>query len=134
MWKTLRIYILILLLMDRRCDPIASLLLGDGVPPHTSGYRGSRLCPYIVLGYYLSTPHLQSRPGVSSCDAPSMYCSSSPPNSAAALYFYPYRSRPYCSHNRLDTHAPGLQKYCSQRSRIGRVAIYYTTVFCLLVT
>ena len=133
--EKLRIYLLLLLLLlDRHCDPIACSLLGDGVPSQNIGYRGSRICPYIVLGYYLSTPLLQSLPGFSSCDTTSPYCASSPSDSASALYFAPSRSRPSCYHNRLDTHAPGLQKYCSQRSRIGRVAIYCTAVFCLLVT
>ena len=53
---------------------------------------------------------------------------------SAALLFDPSKSIPDCSHRRRDTLAPGRQVDRSQRSRIGHVAIYYVTIFCLLVT
>ena len=52
---------------------------------------------------------------------------------AAALFFSPSKSRPTCSHHRQYTLIPGLRADCSQRYRIGRVAIYCATVFCLIV-
>ena len=39
-----------------------------------------------------------------------------------------------CYHHRQDTLALGLRVARSHKSRIGRVAIYCVTVFCLLVT
>ena len=51
---------------------------------------------------------------------------------AAALFFSPSKSRPTCSHHRQYTLIPGLRADCSQRYRIGRVAIYCATVFCYL--
>ena len=75
-------------------DPIACSLLGVGVPAQNIGYRGTNLCPSILLGYYRSTPLLQSWPGVSSCAALSPYCASSLSDSASALSFAPSRSSP----------------------------------------
>ena len=59
----------------------------------------------------------------------------SPPDSAAdaALFFATSKSRPSCSHHLRDTLNPGLRADCSQRARIGRIAIYCATVFYLLL-
>ena len=51
----------------------------------------------------------------------------------AALFLPPSKSMPACSHHRQDTLAPGRRLDCSQRSRIGHIAIYCATVFCLLI-
>ena len=53
---------------------------------------------------------------------------------SAALYFSVSRSIPSFYHHPRDTLAPFLCMARSQRSRIGRVAMYCATVFCLLVT
>ena len=67
---------------------------------------------------------------------------SSPPESesnsesvsaSAALFFSPSKSMPDFSHYLQYTLSPGLRADCSQRSIIGRVAIYCATMFCLLV-
>ena len=55
-------------------------------------------------------------------------------SSAAALFFVPSKSMPAYSHHRQDTLNPGRQVDRSKRSRIGRVAMYCATMFCLLVT
>ena len=113
--------------------PIACSLLGVGSPAQNNVYRGTRLCPYIVLSSQFSTPHPYSWRGISSCAVPSSHCASSLSHSAAALYFDPSRYKSSCSHHHWDTHAPGLQIHSSKRSIFGRVAIYCATVFCLLV-
>ena len=53
---------------------------------------------------------------------------------SATRFFAPSKSMPACSHHRRYTLAPGRRVARSQRSRIGHVAIYCVTVFCLLVT
>ena len=45
----------------------------------------------------------------------------------------PFRSIPVYSHHRRDTRAPGRQVACLHGSRIGRVAIYFVTIFCLRI-
>ena len=52
---------------------------------------------------------------------------------ATAIFFAPSKSRPACYNHRQDTLTPGLRVDRSQSSRIGRVAIYCATVFCLLM-
>ena len=46
----------------------------------------------------------------------------------------PNKSITSCSHHHRDTLATGRRVAHSHRSRIGRVAIYCVTLFCLLVT
>ena len=53
---------------------------------------------------------------------------------SAALFFAPYKSMPACYHHHQDTLTPVCLVARSQRSIIGRVAIYCATVFYLLVT
>ena len=97
--------------------------------------------PVVFLGSY-SSASLNS----TLLDLLTPLDSSSPPNflfysnsdsdtiaASDALFFTTARSMPACSHHRQYTLAPGYQVACSQRSRIGRVAIYCATVFCLLV-
>ena len=43
----------------------------------------------------------------------------------------PFKSIPVYSHHRRDTRAPGRRVAFSHRSRIGRVAMNCTTVFCI---
>ena len=52
---------------------------------------------------------------------------------ADALLFNPSKYRTDCSHHRRYTLVPGLREDRSQRSIIGRIAIYCATVFYLLV-
>ena len=88
--------------------PIACSLLGVGVQAQNSGYMYNMLCPYIVLVYYHSTPHLQYRPGVSSCTAPYPHFYSSLSDSVYALSFTPYILSLSCSHHLLDNKYPRL--------------------------
>ena len=145
-------------------DPIACSFLGGGSLSHKSGYNITRLCPYLcqffsyfifpcrssllssLQGGYSSSP-LHSAP----LDPLTPLDSSSPPGSAfdsesdsdsasetvaasAVLFFTPSKSIPAYSHHLRYTLAPGRRLDRSQRSRIGCVAIYCATVFCLLVT
>ena len=63
------------------------------------------------------------------------YIPSSPPSirpyqsSASAAALAPARSIPSCSYHILATHTPGLHTVSLYRSRIGRVTMYYATVF-----
>ena len=116
--------------------PISCSLLGGGFSSQKSSYKVTRICPSITLFcYFVLLPSI-----LASCpyrDIPSFSpIESSPSDSAAAsaaLFFEPSKYIPACSHHRCYTLAPGLRADCSQRSRIGCVAIYYATVFCLLV-
>ena len=94
-------------------------------------HRYTRLCPYIVLDMLTYTPCLQILPVVSSCDASSPRFHYSPSVCAAACFLFPASSIPSCSHHLQETQAPGLRTDRSQRSRIGRVAIYCAVVFYL---
>ena len=58
------------------------------------------------------------------------YRSSSLYASVTARTLTPARSIPYCSHHILAIQAPGFRTIFLQRSRIGRVAMYCTTMFC----
>ena len=120
---------LILLLRNVLCLPMACSLLGGVVPSQNSVYKGTRLCSSIVLTCYFITLHPNFHPSVSSCSVPS-----SPYNSAADLSLAPFRSKPSFSHLRRDTHAPVLLIDFSQRSRIGRIAIYCATLSGILMT
>ena len=51
---------------------------------------------------------------------------------SSALFFDSSKPIPACSHYRIDTLATSCRVERSQRSRIGLVAIYCATVFCLL--
>ena len=97
--------------------------------------------PVVLLGGLLS------RPAPLNLLAP--LGSSSPPGSAfksesnsetetvaayVTLFFNPSKSMPAYSHHHQDTLAPGRRVERSQRSRIGPIAIYCATVFCLLMT
>ena len=52
----------------------------------------------------------------------------------AAVNLYPTSSSYSFSQHLLATHAPGILTFSSHRSRIGRVAMYCATVFCLFIT
>ena len=73
---------------------------------------------------------LHSRPALVPCYPPptTPAATSGSPSSAAA----PAKSNPSYSHHLFETRIPGLRTASSQRSRIGRVAMYCATVFCLL--
>ena len=114
-------------------DPIACSLLGGGIRSQNINYKVTRICTSIMLSWYFVPPlsfpaHRFSR-GIPS----SLPIASSPYDSAAALLFLPSKYRPSCYHHRRDTLAPGLQADRSQRSIIGRVAIYYANMFYLLL-
>ena len=87
------------------CGPVACSLLGGGVTTQKSGYKDTRICSYIVLVCYRSTPCFQSRPGISYYTASSPHLFSSPSDSSAALFFAPYRKSPSCYHRRQDIQA-----------------------------
>ena len=100
--------------------------------PHR-GQRDTRLCPYFIICttlYSLLFPHLWG----SSVLIPLLY-SSSPSLSASAaaadVSLSPSRSSTDFSQNLRPTCAPRFLSTASHRSRIVRVVIYYTTVFCL---
>ena len=98
---------------------------------HNRGHRNTRLCTSNVFNMLLFIP----------CPRfllVSAYHSSSPlspppstPADAASAALAPNRSSPSCYHHLLEIHAPGLCTIFSQKSIIGYVAVYYTTVFCL---
>ena len=115
-------------------DPIACSLFSGGIPYQNSGYKVTRLCPYIMLVFYFvpppSFPYRRHSRGINSS---SPIVSSTSDSTAAVLLFYPSKSRPACYHHCRDILAPVLRADRSQRSRIGCVTIYCTTVFCLLV-
>ena len=102
--------------------------------PRTVAIRSLDSVPIIMLVHYFVTP-----PSITTCRHSRGITSSSPIDSslskysAATLLFALPKSRPTFFHHRQDTLAPGLQVDRSQRSRIGRLAIYYATVFYLLV-
>ena len=117
-------------------DPIACSLLGGGIPSQKIGYKFTRLCPSIMLvRYFVPLPSILSR--IHSMGIPSSSPIDSPQSESAAanaaLFIPPSKSILACSHHRQDTLSPGLRAYRSQRSIIGRVAIYCATVFFLLV-
>ena len=97
---------------------------------HNTGYRGTRLCTYMVLKFYVVLPiYFPGNPSFSH------YASSgSPSTTASADSQSPSMPNLSCYHHFLETHVPGLCTSSSQRSRIGRVAIYCAIVFCLLKT
>ena len=115
-------------------DPIACLLFSGGIPSQNSGYKVTRLCPYIILVCYFvpppSFPYCRHFRGI-----PSSYpiVSSTSDSTAVALLFAPSKSRPACYHHCRDILSPVLRADRSQRSRIGRITIYCATVFCLLM-
>ena len=87
---------------DGLCDPIACSLLGGGVPSHNSGYKVTRLFPSIMLVCYFVPPpsfldrrHSRGIPSFS----PIVSSPSNSTTAAAALFFYPSKYRPACSHH-----------------------------------
>ena len=129
-------YFFFLFLWAGICNTIVCSIFGGGVTSHNIGYKFTILCPYITLVCYFVPPpsFLTSR---HSRDIPSSSSIVSSPSdstvSAAALFFTTSKSRLACSQHHLNNLAPVLREDRSQRSRIGRVAIYYATVFYLLV-
>ena len=108
-------------------DPIECSFLGGGIPSQNSGYKVTRLCPYIMLVFhFLPLPsilaHCYSK-GIT-YSSPIESIPSKSAAAAAALFFTRSKSRPACSHHRQDTLAPGLRADLSQKSRIGRITIY----------
>ena len=91
------------------------------------------LTPLDVLLYssfYFSFPSGSAHTSTSSSDS----ISDSDPESISDARSFPVsQSTPFWSHHLLDTHAPTLSVVYSHRSRIGRVAMYCATVFCLFV-
>ena len=75
----------------------------------------------------LPRPHSAPRPNPPL--TPSLISSLIPP----PVFRDSSRSIPACSHHPRDTRAPGRRVARLYRSRIGCVAIYYATVFCLRV-
>ena len=116
-------------------DPIALSLLGGGIPAHNSGYKVTRRCPYSMLScYFVSSPSLRFviiSKGIPSSSLISSSLSDS--DYADAIFSPPSKSNLSCSHHGQDTRTPGLRMDRSQRSRIGRVAIYCRVVLWLLV-
>ena len=92
------------------------------------------LCPYLIncatLYLLLFLQLRESSVLIPHCHSSSPYLSASAATVAVSLP--PYRSSPACSHHLILTCYPQLLSAVSHRSRIGRVAIYCTTVFCLL--
>ena len=89
----------------------------------------------MLVCYFIPPPSFPAHRhymGISSSST-IVHSSSDSDDAAAALFFYHSKSIPACPHHHLDTLSPGLRADCSQRSRIGRVAIYCATVFCLLM-
>ena len=87
------------------------------------------VCYFVPLPLILARRHSRVIPF-------SSLSNSSPSESAttsAVLFLAPSKSRPACFYHLRDTLTPSLQADQSQRSRIGRVAIYCVTVFYLLV-
>ena len=79
-----------------------------------------------------SSPVPPLAPSIASSDSESV--TASVPRSAAAasaLSCAPFQSIHVCSHHLRATRAPGRWVAFLHRSRIGRVAINYATVFCL---
>ena len=89
----------------------------------------------MLVCYFVPPPSFLARHnfrGIPSSSPTVSYLSNSAA-AAANFFFAPYTYRPDCYHHLQDTLVPGLRKDRSQRSRIGHVAIYCTTVFCLFV-
>ena len=139
-------------------DPIACSILDGVITTKNSGYESTRLFPFLVyimlrftlrdswpvegLGsiilrpapldplapWYSSSPPPPASPSGSSSD-------SVPASDAdtAACFCAPSRSILVCFHHRQYTCMPGRRVACSHRYRIGRVAIYCATVFCLRI-
>ena len=137
-------------------DPIACSLLDGGIPYHNSGYKITRLCPFFFMlvfyfVYLSSIPVCRRSRGIHSSaplhSAPldplaplnssptkaEPYSKSVAYSASSDLFFAPSKSMPACSHHHRDTLTPSLRAERSQRSRIGCVALYFATVFCLLV-
>ena len=93
----------------------------------------------MLVFYFFLLPSIESRchsrgiPYSSPIESSIPESGSAAAASATTLFFPPSKYRPACSHHRGDTFVPGLREDLSQRSIIGRVAIYRATVFCLLV-
>ena len=100
--------------------------------PITEATRSLESVPLVcsVANLY---PRPHSRPVVASRGIPSsLLIASSTSYSVANLFFFPSKYKPSYSHHLQDTLVPGLQADRSQRSRIGRIAIYCAAVFRLL--
>ena len=87
----------------------------------------------MLVCYFLPLPSFLARHHSRGIPSSSPIVSSLSNFSAGALFFAPYKSRPTCYHHLRDTLAPSLRADRSQSSRIGRVAIYCATVFCLFL-
>ena len=87
------------------------------------------VCYCVPPPALLARRHSRVIPSSSPIDSPQSESAAA----TAALFFSPSKSRLACSNHRQETLAPGLRADLSQRSRIGRVAIYCRTVFYLLV-
>ena len=97
----------------------------------SSIYRHSPFCSTPLHSSPLNwLALLDSYPPESKSDSESIIASAA----AATLFFAPSKSMPACYHHRRDILATGRRLDRSQRSRIGRIAIYCADVFCLLVT
>ena len=94
------------------------------------------LDPLTPLDVLLSSSVYFSFSSGSACTSTSLSDSISDSDSeyvSAARYFDVSQSMPFWSDHLLDTPTPPLGVVCSHRSRIGRVAMYCATVFCLFV-
>ena len=114
--------------LDSLCGLIACSSLCGEVPTHNRVYRGTSLCPYLVLSFCLILlPLFFTSPSAS--PSPSGY----PAIAGSASSHAPSKSYPSCSHHLLETRVPGLRIAYSHMFRIGRVAIYCANLFCLHV-
>ena len=94
------------------------------------GYRGTIICPYMVMKYYIVL--LLHFPAITLA---SPYVSSVPHSSSASnVDRTPSNSKPSCYHHRLETHDHGLRTAYSQSSRISRAKLYRASIFYLLKT
>ena len=93
------------------------------------GHRENIICTYMVLKVLRSSPLLVP------CYPPHHHSVRhiwSPSSTDATCA--PANSKPSCYHHLFETRAPSLYNASSQRSIIGCVKIYCTTVFYLLMT
>ena len=98
------------------------------------GHRHTRLYPYNIFSALLHISCLWLLPVAAylSSPFPSLYPSPSSADAVATLA--PASSSPSLSHHLLATHDPDIRTVSLQRSKIGRVAMYCATVFCLFRT
>ena len=101
--------------------------------PRTEAIGTLGYVPLLCYIIYLNTPWLQILPVFSSCDASFLSLSSSPSDADVSLSPNPPKPIPSWYHHLRETQAPGFQKYLSQRSIIGCVAIYCATLFFLFL-